>query len=95
MSKHTKGPWKLVDHGPDDYWEVVQNRHIIAHAYEEGSVDICQPIGRGLEEGRGYEEAHANARLIAAAPELYDLVKRYADSGAVEAQDLLERIGNE
>jgi hypothetical protein len=93
----------LIDHGPHDYWEVYQSHRgkpygLIAHSYEAfDGRDIntwnalAQPIGRGLE-GPHYEEAYANAKLITAAPDLYEICVKAAEAGIAGAKELLERI---
>ncbi len=64
MSKHTPGPWRLE--GPDNfsYHLTDQNGEHIAHLNKSRYVDNRQDL-----------EAGANARLIAAAPEMYDTLK--------------------
>jgi hypothetical protein len=64
MSKHTEGPWIAVggwvEH-PDD-----------------AIADICSCYPRALGQehlDRPYEEVDANARLIAAAPEMLEALK--------------------
>lgn len=59
MNKHTKGEWIAVG-----AWVEVEDDHI---------ADICSCNPESLNQfnsGRSYEEMFANARLIAAAPEL-------------------------
>lgn len=59
-SKHTKGPW-------------------IAKKASHGPVDIFDSMGRDVVTvyggGVGLEFQEANARLIAAAPEMYEALK--------------------
>ena len=71
-NKHTKGPWRTEAYG--DEFEVIGfptwlcERHRIRGEWTVASVDdLC---------GDHPEEAEANARLIAAAPELLDACKR-------------------
>jgi hypothetical protein len=62
-SQHTPGPWKYLDRGND------HTNHLIAN--EKGDAGIAQPIARIHEPEKLYiEEMRANARLIAAAPDL-------------------------
>jgi hypothetical protein len=64
--KHTKGPWKATrsdrTKGADE-WFITAN--IVDH---NGERDICSTPGGASTSG-------GNARLIAAAPELYDALK--------------------
>ena len=69
--KHTPGPWKAIRNNA--YWEVVpQNRGPNA-PYTIGNVCASDPDApdRGLQE--------ANARLIAAAPEMLAALKSVAE----------------
>lgn len=62
MTQHTPGPWKNVNgiiFGADGY--SLGERHYLA-----------QPIGAGKTQRRDTKEIEANARLIAAAPELLE-----------------------
>lgn len=83
MSKHTPGPWDLlplaacqaVQAGPD-------NRicHLPDHVEFDGS-----PCGSIESQDKTQDEIDANARLIAAAPELLEALQRimhYANTGA-------------
>ena len=60
MSKFTKGKWEVSDEGEI---RIFVNKKITLF-YTIGSVDGCDN-----------EEGQANARLIAAAPEMYELLK--------------------
>lgn len=67
MSEHTPGPWKamhpdsgLICHAEDDVF--------IAQAFCERSINQIDPVPRN-------EQGEANARLIAAAPELLAALK--------------------
>ena len=74
-TKHTEGPWKVDGEscrvlGPQRSEPTPQRpKTVVAQC----SV-YCTPSG---EDGFGYYEARANARLIAAAPELLEALKRY------------------
>jgi hypothetical protein len=102
VSAHTPGP---CEWGYDDG----EGRHVIrmgsacgyANGYESHHVleyeHVLYP-----EDGAQYDEAEANTRLIAAAPELLDIVRRYVAAcleqnillGGItgDAQDLLARL---
>lgn len=64
--KHTPGPWHAADRGIG--WEV----HIGAEHPEEG---WCDSINEGFRE----TFTEADARLIAAAPQMYAALKRAAE----------------
>ena len=72
MSKFTEGKWTA-----DDYGE-----YVFAHGND---MMICQMRGWAYLKGKGLsgEEAievqEANARLIAAAPEMYEMLKTCSD----------------
>lgn len=64
--KHTRGPWKPVVNSAD-YWEVVhpwpEQRFDEVNEHSPTVVHVCTKEG---------DEQEANARLIAAAPELLE-----------------------
>lgn len=57
-SKHTPGPWKILENRPD---------MVFGNGY---AVCRCQPDYRALPSDHEEQIIHANARLIAAAPGL-------------------------
>ena len=74
MSKHTPGPWKVIRDGNDLSVRSANSRDTgkITH------LDIAENIG-GLRPGPDFtdrSEAKANARLIAAAPDLLDALTK-------------------
>ena len=74
--KHTPGPWSAGLLDLDDAWPCIK-------AFQ-GEVYIVPPgyDGRYADfgvTGRSYDEARANARLIAAAPELLEALKELRD----------------
>ena len=60
MSKHTPGPW------------FVQDGYLTIYNLSEGTVGTTCAIAKVLREQPGDDQAEANARLIAAAPELLE-----------------------
>ena len=102
MSKFTGGKWTADDYGC----------YVFAHGTD---MMICQMRGEGYlrsKEGLSDEEImavqEANARLIAAAPEMYELLRIFTDepsetekriyelcSAFLKAQELLARIDGE
>lgn len=69
MSKHTPGPWKKLGGN---------NCHMVVNA--SGEV-VGQVTGsrRGRTRAPRHDEAQANARLIAAAPDLLSILKTLQD----------------
>jgi hypothetical protein len=71
-SKHTPGPWVAELQGND--WKV-------SHEWEGGLAFVAeQPI----RSQRNPEKTEANARLIAAAPDLLEALRYVADWGATD-----------
>lgn len=95
MSGHTPGPWTTSYMGNGE-WEVVANgpdRDDVA-----GICIVAGGLGTVLEDGRDYE-SDANARLIAAAPELLaaaENVIREWEKGELEPAEIryLQRAVN-
>lgn len=69
MTQHIPGPWAVVNDGDDKEDPIL---HIVA---EDGVV-----IATGLEFGLNYERCQANARLIAAAPDLLEALQTLIDA---------------
>ena len=80
MSKFTPGPWKVLEHSWSD-------TSIVAEGFDHG---ICSlDINHATEDSQEADEAlmAANARLIAAAPDLLAALQSAADSLAQMALD--------
>lgn len=67
--KPTPGPWRVRDEDGEPYTDVMAGDRLLASAYPEYSK--YDHRGSADQILRAYDEAKANARLIAAAPELY------------------------
>jgi hypothetical protein len=65
MSKYTQGPWKLLE-GPIPY-------PVITDGNGKNIVNVC---GNDMGASLSREENEANARLIAAAPDMLRMLKR-------------------
>lgn len=63
--KHTPGPWYIEEHNYEVYLSIITNRKT---PYDADGFTIAETYGR-------LETREANARLIAAAPELLDVLK--------------------
>lgn len=68
MSKYTPGPWKLFKFGTTGYTWCIDDSQDEAVAYIESATAV-------LHEG----ESKANARLIATAPELFEVLDEILD----------------
>lgn len=66
MSKHTPGPWVFLEQGDANAYAILthNNRWVIAFS-QNGELWT--------------DEQHANTRLIAAAPEMYDICKTFVE----------------
>lgn len=76
MSKHTPGPWTVSYQTP---FLVVDSAHVVIASASGVS-------SGGASDVSGFEQAKANARLIAAAPELLAALKRAASWIKSEAE---------
>lgn len=83
-TKHTPGPWEINLHGPPP-----KN----VDRFDVG------PLGRvdGVAQVKLYadmarEEAEANARLIAAAPTMYEALEAICDSGVPMSDELTDMM---
>lgn len=79
MSKHTPGPWRVVEHSWSDTG-IYSDKHHIAHLSIEGVA--TERNQSELEASMG-----ANAKLIAAAPDLLEAlvhIKEYWNGGRSE-----------
>jgi hypothetical protein len=80
LMSHTPGPWVAVDyegHKHDNAWAG-------SIASESGDVVYDGPFSFWALKGNGHQQAKANARLIAAAPQMFDIL---AGIAAVVADD--------
>ena len=91
-SKHTPGPWRIII---DDDGNPLSGRLMVAAAPE---LDCAIVHWDGFaqefwESARGKKEMHANARLIAAAPDLLEALERclnFIENTESEMGDTLE-----
>ena len=82
MSKHTPGPWVVVGR----LTKYVEAR-LVGRLIQE--VAACGPTM--ADEGYGQQQ-EANARLIAAAPTMYEYIASSASNGCAEARKIMEAI---
>lgn len=74
MSVHTKGPWSVEEDEDEGRIIIVMDTRIDSPGYytaihEVVVADCIEP------DEKGYDEALANANVMAAAPELYEALK--------------------
>ena len=70
MSKHTPGPWHVIDGGPHWNCPEIKNFQVREGCKSERGYDVAWSDAGELVVEHVYEEA--DARLIAAAPELLE-----------------------
>jgi hypothetical protein len=89
MAKFTKGEWKVVEETPN------RNRIYIEDGKRRYSVYALYGHFVNTDEVT-VEEAQANARLIAAAPDLYEALKAYQTANLVhnDAEQILYYLGD-
>jgi hypothetical protein len=82
--KHTPGPWEIVENA----WSTTTIRS------GDTTVAVLSCEEEATEDNQFELEAiqKANAKLIAAAPKMYDYIKLLASSGDLQAIHILESI---
>jgi hypothetical protein len=73
MNEHTPGPWRLQDnteHWKTNPWSITVRKP---------GVNSCTIANLPTRATMGHIEQAANARLIAASPEMFDLLMRFVD----------------
>ena len=88
MSKHTPGPW-VVSADPLHFYSLTT---VIGGKESSQKNDPPQQMIVQVGGFAEWKEAEANARLIAAAPEMYALLAMMAESGGNDAAKLLQEI---
>ena len=73
MSKHTPGPWTKADRLNGPWWHISSNHTVGGQICKSGRQAIACVHGESKRGSKAYAEMfEANARLIAAAPDLLD-----------------------
>jgi hypothetical protein len=80
MSKHTPGPWVVRDDGHDYLWPLIDAENVGAGHYASIAIAIQRDPHPQHRGGIDAATAAANARLIAAAPELLNALKQLVDT---------------
>ena len=83
MSKHTPGPWSVVEH---DHAICIQTESPSKTKY--GASRYAAIGGFDRNDRAQLEEARANARLIAAAPELLEALKVLVENGGIGPEQM-------
>lgn len=90
-TKHTPGPWVVFNSVHEDQEVAGVTSQAEEHMDSDGDgADICEMANAGY---LGRAQVEANARLIAAAPRLYDFVHSCAKLGQENAEELLKELG--
>ena len=79
MSKHTPGPWTASEGSPSDLWHVDMPDRQFSITVARGDEDWDMSV----------EEVQANARLIAAAPDLLDALQALVAAFDADLHDLM------
>lgn len=69
MSNHTPGPWTACDNNGYSIWRITSHQY----RAESASRTVAEVVGDSAE-------TESNARLIAAAPEMYELIECLSQS---------------
>lgn len=77
MSKHTPGPWEAAEGHPSDVWHVDMPERSFSIILSRADSDWSMSV----------DEVQANARLIAAAPELLAALERTLSNAIGHACD--------
>ena len=72
--KHTPGPWAISRYPVS---EDIYHHAIFAKAADDGRTVTVATITPISDDGQAGGESHHNARLIAAAPEMYHLIRAW------------------
>lgn len=94
MIQYTKGPWRAegvgaMNTGGSTKLHPHFDGAIIA---EDGTEIVNRSCFLGVM-GKDIHEAEGNAKLMAAAPVMYEYLMRMADDGFVRATEIMEQIG--
>jgi len=82
--KHTPGPWNKTE-------DKLTQQYYIARPYRESVLHIANVTKEDVGYGISEEEYHANASLIAAAPELLEACKDLAHQLAIFNKKFLHK----
>src|SRR3990167_4305924 len=90
MSKHTPGPWSLSDGWQPDPHAIVDTQNV----YGAAPAGVVAHVVRASQDGEYSAEREANARLIAKAPEMQEVLVRVSRGEGAFTLDPLRHASN-
>lgn len=91
MTKHTEGPWKKAERLNGPWWHISAESSGLGPG--QGRQAVACVHGVSKRGAKAYAEMfEANARLIAAAPTMYEYIASSASNGCAEARKIMEAI---
>lgn len=92
MTKHTPGPWRVIEEDGDGKCQHTDKcKTWVLDSEERGNMALMQAWYSGNDPDV-FEEVRANARLIAAAPDLLDVLEKVTDPYRSLPDEVLEEV---
>lgn len=103
MKMHTEGPWEAwlrdAKFGMTGVtaFAALEFRSSLRDMLSKGEVFVVQIASKKMDApavvfGKTREECEANARLIAASPDMYSYIQHQAESGDTAARNILDKV---